>query len=107
MNVPNEVQQLAQSIATSADRIDSALGRLADYRASVASSAVIRVDAGSFGLWFSATCCAIMVVVAILMGLFGGFYLQDQDKRLDKMQDYLNAIYVQAPQLQPKENHSQ
>lgn len=67
------------------------------------SNATIQVNAGGIGMWVAVTCCAVMFVLGIAMAVLGGLAYTSTQQRLDRMQDYLNAIYMQAPQLKPKE----
>ena len=63
-------------------------------------NATITVNAGGIGVWVSVTCCLVM----LSLGIMGGFLYVNQSRKVDQMQDYLNAIYMQAPYLKPKEN---
>jgi hypothetical protein len=68
------------------------------------SEAVINVHAGGWGVWIASTCCAVMLAITIagsILGTIGYFSMQ---QRMDRMQDYLNAIYVIAPNLRPKDS---
>lgn len=67
------------------------------------SNATIQVNAGGIGMWVAVTCCAVMFVLGVSMAVLGGLAYTSTQQRLDRMQDYLNAIYMQAPQLKPKE----
>lgn len=69
-------------------------------------NATIEVHAGSIGVWIAVTCCITMFVVGMAMAVLGGLAYTSTQQRLDRMQDYLNAIYMQAPQLKPKEQDS-
>lgn len=63
------------------------------------NTATIHVNAGGLGLWAAVTCavvCGALTVVLAAGFLFLAF-------KYDRMQDYLNAIYAQAPHLRPKE----
>lgn len=63
------------------------------------NSANIHVNAGGVGIWIATTACLMMLAVNVfLIWLF-----VSQSGKVDKMQDYLNAIYMQAPHLKPKE----
>lgn len=74
------------------------------------NSAKIEVNAGGVGIWIATTACLMMLAVNIILIVL--FVVQDakndkvqdtQNSKIDKMQDYLNAIYAQAPHLRPKE----
>ena len=66
-----------------------------------ANSAVITVNAGGVGVWISTTACVVML--AINLGLM--FMLFSHDRKIERMQDHLNAIYMMAPQLKPNEEN--
>lgn len=65
-------------------------------------------------VWICVTSCLVMLTVTIVGAIFGGQWLSREFGRVDKelnerkeegqrMQSYLSAIYVNAPQLKPKE----
>lgn len=91
----------------SRDFHDEGLSRLGDQveglKREVAGSngnvSTIHVDAGSVGVWIAAAACLVMLVMGIVCF---ALYL-DQQRRLDDMQHYLNAIYMQAPHLKPED----
>lgn len=60
--------------------------------------AQITVSAGGIGVWIAAMCCVVMLVVALFLGLL---YV-DHSRKIDSLNDYLNAIYMQAPHLKPE-----
>ena len=77
----------------------------------------ININAGGVGVWISVTACVLMFFMGVVIIIAGSYALQEQNGRIqdqkdeirdmkgkvDKMQDYLNAIYAVAPQLKPKE----
>ncbi len=81
------------------------------------SASSIHVNAGGIGVWIAVICCATMLGSMIGIAFwFNGEMAHiaetrnEQNRRMDKlerdvrdMNDYLAAIYVQAPQLKPKE----
>lgn len=89
------------------DRLES-LGKkwLGSFDRAQSGNATIEIHAGGIGMWISATCCAVMFVVGMAMAIIGGMAYTSTQQRLDRMQDYLNAIYTQAPQLKPKDTKS-
>ena len=64
-----------------------------------AGSSVITVNAGGIGVWIAGTCCLVMLAV----NLFLAAMLIDHSRKIDDLRDYLNAIYMMAPQLKPAE----
>lgn len=65
----------------------------------VSNAATITVNAGGVAVWFAATCCAVALVASAFLALM----VHDQAREIDRLNDYLSAIYMQAPQLRPKE----
>lgn len=62
-------------------------------------NATIMINAGGVGVWIATTCCIVMLA----LGIMGGFLYVNESRKVDQMQDYLNAIYMQAPYLKPKD----
>lgn len=97
-------------------RFGNAIGRFEKVLDSVGSSghrdmgnATITVNAGGIGIWLSVTCCLVMLSLLMLGSLWAtremSRFDQEMQARKDensKMTAYLQAIYVQAPQLNPK-----
>lgn len=100
--------QDVQRFANATRQFERALEKMA--QASPGNQAVITVNAGGIGLWIAVTCCAVMLALGVFGAVTASYVLLDQNKRieaqdskLERMQDYINAIYVQAPSLRPKE----
>ena len=110
------------------DRTKSIIDRLegkANLAGDNSSSSTISVNAGGAGIWacaWIASLCCVAMFVAGGMFLWSvssqmqqqdakiaaleakiGKHVDTTDQKLAGMQDYLNAIYVQAPSLRPKE----
>lgn len=97
------------------ERFDRVLNRMGD--AKNIGTANVNINAGGVAVWISATCCIAMMVGLVLGSVFLAsksssldreFNRIDQanhkqDKDLSDLHDYLSAIYMQAPQLRPKE----
>lgn len=62
------------------------------------NSAKIEVNAGGTGVWIATTACCVMVAV----GLFMGLWVVDLSRRVSELNNYLQAIYMMAPQLKPE-----
>lgn len=67
------------------------------------------VNAGGIGIWIASTCCVVMLACGVIAALWGTRELERFDQEMQarkdensKMTAYLQAIYVQAPQLNPK-----
>ncbi|GAA0696446.1 hypothetical protein ISN75_06900 [Dyella marensis] len=89
-------------------RIDRVLDRMGDSKN--IGTANVNINAGGVAVWIAVTCCVAMLaatmVGAVWLGReFGAMESANhqQDKRISDLNDYLSAIYMQAPQLRPKE----
>jgi len=78
------------------DRMERAGAALTGSGNAVGSSAVT-INAGGIGVAAALIACALVVGLNIAMLLT----YNDQARRIDRMQDYLNAIHAQAPWLKP------
>ncbi len=96
-------RELAAQLTKAFRDLDDTLKEHIRGTANTSTNQTIRFDAGGIGVWVAATCCIVMM---FMVGIAGFFYI-DQMRRVDKMQDYLNAIYMKAPQLKPTENKAQ
>ncbi len=97
-------------------RFGNAIGRFEKVLDSVGSgngrnigTSTISINAGGVGVWVAVTCCLVMLSLLLLGSLWASHemmrYDQEMQARKDensKMTAYLQAIYVQAPQLNPK-----
>lgn len=103
MTTQAELDALAASLREAKETIQR-FGR------STGNHATITVTAGGFGVWLTTTAAAVMLAVNVLLILI---YVGDKQavaksiseikSDVSKTQDYLNAIYMQAPQLRPKQ----
>ena len=59
----------------------------------------LNLSFGGIGLGISLALVAILLVVCF----FQAGDITNLERKYDRMQDYLNAIYAQAPQLKPNE----
>ncbi len=93
-------RELADKLTKAFTDLDATLKAELKKSASTTSTntQTIRFDVGGVAIWLSLTCCIVTVFLVIV----AGFFYVDQMRRVDKMQDYLNAIYLQAPSLRPK-----
>lgn len=82
-----------------------------------ASSSTITVHHDGKGTWIAVTACLVMLAVVIVGTAIASVWMAREFARIDKelnerkeegqrMQSYLSAIYVQAPQLKPAEESS-
>lgn len=63
------------------------------------STAQITVSAGGVGVWIAATAALLSMFAALVLAVL---YV-DQARRIDDLNHYLQAIYMQAPHLKPDE----
>ena len=75
---------------------------------SAGNHASARVDngAGALGIWVCATACLVMLTAAGFLAMIvvdQNGTLRDQGRRIDDLDAYLSAIYMQAPHLKPKD----
>lgn len=90
--------------------IKDSLERIGAGRDASSNVNTVKINAGGVGVWVSSTCCMVMLAVILV----GGFWISREFTRTDKelnerkeelqrIQSYVSAIYVQAPQLRPKD----
>lgn len=77
------------------ERFERAANRLIDNFPYQSSQSTINVNAGGAAVWIATTACAIMLSVNIVLFTM----LMDNSRKIERMQDYISAIYAQAPQL--------
>ncbi len=95
-----DVERLISAI----DKLSSTAERLERNRLQAGNSVGnIHLNAGGVGVWVSVSCVFILVVVNIMQLGSTSNEIRDLKVQYTRMQDYLNAIYAQAPQLKPKE----
>lgn len=93
------------------ERFEEVIDSVSDRRNKNIGNATITVNAGGVGVWVAVTCCLVMLALLLLGSLWASREMnrfdQEMQARKDensKMTAYLQAIYVQAPQLKPKES---
>lgn len=80
------------------------------------SNSTITVHHDGKGTWIAVTACLVMLAVVMVGTAIASVWLSREFARVDKelnerkeegqrMQSYLSAIYVQAPQLKPAEEY--
>lgn len=90
--------------STDVERLRKATEKLASSADRVAGHSIggvnnsNRFDFGGVGVWICVTC----VIVLAVLNFNQATQLSDMNRKYDRMQDYLNAIYAQAPHLKPK-----
>ena len=83
------------------EKLSQQIGQLeTQLRRGITSSSTINLNAGGIGVWIATVACGVMLGIGIL----GATIIVDQQRKIDDMQHYLNAIYMQAPSLRPSED---
>lgn len=103
---PGEFQHLSANLLD----LNRILTQLKDKTNSTSTTSTVSVNAGGMGVWLATTACLIMLGVVIVGALWASREFQRTDAQIAELrgqlgttQSYLNAIYVQAPQLRPKD----
>ena len=99
----NDMDVILQDLSSAIGDLKTLISESSVAKHENSSASTITVSAGGVGLWIAVTCtiaCFIMSSGAAVLSIYG-FY------RGDRMSDYLQAIYAQAPQLKPKESSNE
>lgn len=64
------------------------------------SNQAITINGGGLGVWIASLCCAVMLGMSVM----GGVAFFTMQRQINDLQHYLQAIYMQAPDLRPKNN---
>lgn len=92
----DDIKQRVTDTAIVAQEIKDAMARL--ERGQNNSHATIAVNAGGVGVWIVCTLACVMLA----SNLFLVALYVDQQAQLRDLNAYLQAIYMQAPQLRPE-----
>lgn len=85
-----------------AARFEQASERLAQALSNTGNSgnqSTITLNAGGLGVWLAVSACGVMMAVNICLAVL----LVNHDRKIDDIGHYVQAIYMIAPQLKPKE----
>lgn len=63
-----------------------------------AGNSTVTINAGGAGVWLAVTCCIVSCVMNLALAV--AFIVHD--RKIDRLEDYLQAIYMMAPQLKPE-----
>jgi hypothetical protein len=87
------------------DRVEAMLREFpfGTQRDSQSSNSTLTVNAGGAGVWAAAWVASICCTACLVAMVLGGMWMLHQAKQIDDLNAYLQAIYQQAPSLQPKE----
>lgn len=77
------------------DKLTDALERVAKWSSSGSNNNNFSMNFGGVGLYISLALVAVLITICF----FQASAISDLQRKYDRMQDYLNAIYAQAPQL--------
>ena len=92
---PDDVRRLSEAI-TRVDRLSQEMGTNGD---SHINQSTVTIQAGGIGVWAAVTCCAVMLAMNVCLL----FMLAGHNRKIERLEDYLQAIYAQAPSLKPKD----
>lgn len=62
-------------------------------------TATININAGGAGMWVVVTCCLVSFVMNVGLAVA----LLAHGRQIERLEDYLQAIYAQAPHLKPED----
>jgi hypothetical protein len=80
------------------ERAVKALGEVMQP-ANSGNQSTVTINAGGVGVWIAVTAAAVMFAMNVALLVM----LVNHDRKIDDMEHYVNAIYMLAPQLKPKE----
>lgn len=79
--------------------LKDAVERISNHRDGSQNVSHINIAAGGVGVWAAVTCCAVMLSLNMVLALM----FLDLNRKYDRMQDHLSAVYMMAPHLKPKD----
>lgn len=94
MDNQGDVTRLADALEKFSQKADQLL------ESGSRNTAKIEVNAGGAGLWIATTACCVMVSVSLFLGL----WVVDLSRKVSELNNYLQAIYMMAPNLKPTED---
>lgn len=105
----DELGEKVSAVGKNAGEIKRILERMQAERGAQSISGLY-INGGGVGVWIATTCCVVMIALLLV----GSIWMSREFARVDKellerkeegqrMQSYLSAIYVNAPQLKPKD----
>jgi hypothetical protein len=104
------MDQILEALREEMGKLEDTLEKL-QASSPVSSNSTISIVGGT-GINIAVGCCVVTFILALFVciNLNGKVDSQDasiteQNHKIERMQDYLNAIYSIAPQLKPKEKN--
>jgi len=98
------MNETTQRLIESLERLERLLPMVPNStRSDGNNSASLHVSAGGAGAWAAAWIASICCTACLVAMVLGGMWMLHQAKQIDDLNAYLQAIYQQAPSLQPKE----
>lgn len=94
-DIQGDVRALTAEVAELKKQLEGRDGKVSGFT----NSANLNINAGGLGVWVSATCCAVVLSVTLLMGL----WVVSLSARVQELNQLLNAIYMMAPHLKPED----
>lgn len=97
----SDVRELADAMQRFSDKLD-----VFNRHTTNENRSAVTINAGGVGVWVAATCCAVMLAANVFLAAFVldlRNEMRDQARRIDDLDAYLSAIYMQAPHLKPAE----
>lgn len=84
-------------------RFERAAAKLSEALAAAPTNtgnqSTITLNAGGVGVWIAVSACAVMLAMNLCLLVM----LVNHDRKIDDIGHYVQAIYMIAPQLKPKE----
>jgi len=83
-------------------RFERAVARFSEALAASSNTgnqSTITLNAGGVGVWIAVSACAVMLAINVALAVM----LVNHDRKIDDIGHYVQAIYMVAPQLKPKE----
>ena len=104
--LPDEYEALRKDVIEAARRLGLPLASNSGNQLTVTG----RLQADSWGVWIASLCAVFVAGLAIMGGWWAASDRQQTQaqiaelrSQMSDMEDYLAAIYMQAPQLRPQE----
>lgn len=61
-------------------------------------NSTVTINAGGAGVWIAVTCCMVSFVMNVALAVA----FISHDREIERLEDYLQAIYMMAPHLKPE-----
>lgn len=102
--LPEELAEEINQLREALGGLKSSIAGITRFHGGTNGNSTVTIDAGKgpawIAVWISTICCTAMMVAM----MFGGMWMLHQAKEIDDLNAYLQAIYQQAPSLQPPQD---